>query len=819
MSKPGQLSVLLAACSDATTGGVTSGAREPDAKRARPSGPSDESSISSSIAAASVMTSVSPTTRQVIASDRAVTETSDLTHPPLPRSPALYATRSAESSSSSTAMASANVSVLLPNVLPALPALPVLPALSALPARRRASSSAAASSGASDEPSTTERLPEPATVAARRVEMGGGAAGGGALCGSTDDGATGGGSTGRGAAGGSAPADDPWGWERPLRRPPPAPLSGAALRPRSVCFRVPTVSDDVARGRAVIASCSATVSRLECRVELDTASRWAACADVAAAADADAFDAGVRMASETETVQWLSADEAIPGLVTVECLVRSAADAGLVYPVRLSIGRSGSLSAVCPCHGCRYRFRIGKHGAAALAVLAAGVESGATTSTLATRKIYIHRANDRRAPSSASGRASASRSSPAGGRGGAAASGSDEGPDEGSVVGGGARALHRITLHSITLLCITLYYTALHCTTLHYDSATSDTPPDTARRARSLPSRHGARSVSPPDTARCRARPPLPARPPSRGCAFTPALSPAARRRLASPHHAPPPPFLAGLRAARACAPTLHRQRRPPLRASATWHPPLAPRPPGASGAQPPPAQMKGQSSLAARDDAATCRTPSRHGTPRTQSPLPARRAVGLPSRHGTLPCTISTPGTLPTPWLRVHARPLPCPPPSPSCLTPTRTPGRAAGGAGADASSVHGGPRAGDPALSSRQRTAVLLEGPKITHPMPPERRTVSTTWARLNSEVVNVRSREPIGGKGDAVENFRRIVAEAIAPCEPVADSGGGGFRPSKERAQHNARAARQQGRPLEVALSLWRLRHGRLRRLRPR
>jgi len=44
MSKPGQLSVLLAACSDATTGGVTSGAREPDAKRARPSGPSDESS-------------------------------------------------------------------------------------------------------------------------------------------------------------------------------------------------------------------------------------------------------------------------------------------------------------------------------------------------------------------------------------------------------------------------------------------------------------------------------------------------------------------------------------------------------------------------------------------------------------------------------------------------------------------------------------------------------------------------------------------------------------------------------------------------------
>ena len=60
----------------------------------------------------------------------------------------------------------------------------------------------------------------------------------------------------------------------------------------------------------------------------------------------------------------------------------------------------------------------------------------------------------------------------------------------------------------------------------------------------------------------------------------------------------------------------------------------------------------------------------------------------------------------------------------------------------------------------------------------MPPERRTVPTTWARLNSEVVNVRSREPIGGKGDAVENFRRIVAEAIAPCEPVADSGGGVF-----------------------------------------
>ena len=417
------------------------------ASAAAPRG-SAASTTSSSIAAASVMTSVSPTTRRVIASDRAVTETSDLTHPPLPRSPSLYDTRSAASSSSGTAMASANAAVLLPDVLPALPALPpMLPALSALPARRRASSSAAASSGASDGPSTTERLPEPATVAARRVEMGGGAASGGALCGSTDDGATGGGSTGRGAAGGSAPADDPWGWERPLRRPPPAPLSGAALRPRQVCFRVPTVSDDVARGRAVIASCSATVSRLECRVELDTASRWAARADVAAAADADAFDTGVRMASETETVQWLSADEAIPGLVTVECLVRSAEDAGLVYPVRLSIGRSGYLSAVCPCHGCRYRFRIGKHGAAALTVLAAGVESGATTSTLATRKIYIHRANDRRAPSSASGRASASRASPAGGRGGAAASGSDEGPDEGSVVGGGARALHCITLH------------------------------------------------------------------------------------------------------------------------------------------------------------------------------------------------------------------------------------------------------------------------------------------------------------------------------------------------------------------------------------
>ena len=91
------------------------------------------------------------------------------------------------------------------------------------------------------------------------------------------------------------------------------------------------------RGRTLIASCTARVSALSCIDELRAASSWIEEADIKAAAEARSLERGIAMAQETETVQFLSAREQTLGVLTAECLVRSAEDPGLVYPVCLTV--------------------------------------------------------------------------------------------------------------------------------------------------------------------------------------------------------------------------------------------------------------------------------------------------------------------------------------------------------------------------------------------------------------------------------------------------------------------------------------------------
>ena len=195
-------------------------------------------------------------------------------------------------------------------------------------------------------------------------------------------------------------ADDPWGWEKPLTKPPPPPLSGEILRRTQhtgpITYQVP---GQRLQGRALIASSQAAVARSDSQQELETASGWVSIVRIKEAADTTAAEKGFRMAQEQETVQFLSATQVSLGVIHIEALVRSSTNAALVYPVKLTVYGGGALEAVCKCWGCdgATRLGMGKHGVAALAVLAVGADSAATTTTLCTREIFS-RNGSRRTP-------------------------------------------------------------------------------------------------------------------------------------------------------------------------------------------------------------------------------------------------------------------------------------------------------------------------------------------------------------------------------------------------------------------------------------
>ena len=142
-------------------------------------------------------------------------------------------------------------------------------------------------------------------------------------------------------------------------------------------------------GRAVIASAQARRSQFGCLEEFRKASRWIKQNRIDAVTDAATVHRGRRIARETEAVQFISAAEVHVGLIDIEALVRSEDDAALVYPVSLTVACGGTLGAKCPCWGCENG--MGKHGVAALTALAEGYDSAATTTTLASRRIFSRR--------------------------------------------------------------------------------------------------------------------------------------------------------------------------------------------------------------------------------------------------------------------------------------------------------------------------------------------------------------------------------------------------------------------------------------------
>ena len=155
-------------------------------------------------------------------------------------------------------------------------------------------------------------------------------------------------------------ADDPWGWEKPLTKPPPPPLSGEILRriqhTGPITYQVP---GQRLQGRALIASSQAAVARSDSQQELETASGWVSIVRIKEAADTTAAEKGFRMAQEQETVQFLSATQVSLGVIHIEALVRSSTNAALVYPVKLTVYGGGALEAVCKCWGCDGATRLG----------------------------------------------------------------------------------------------------------------------------------------------------------------------------------------------------------------------------------------------------------------------------------------------------------------------------------------------------------------------------------------------------------------------------------------------------------------------------
>ena len=76
------------------------------------------------------------------------------------------------------------------------------------------------------------------------------------------------------------------------------------------------------------------------------------------------------------------------------------------------------------------------------------------------------------------------------------------------------------------------------------------------------------------------------------------------------------------------------------------------------------------------------------------------------------------------------------------------------------------------DPAKSSRWRAAVLEQGVRVTHTMPPPTKVISVPVDSLR-DIVDEKARVLVDpGKGVGVERIRRIVADEIAPCAAVGE-----------------------------------------------